>query len=344
MIAFTAIGQLLLRQPFSKDARALGSRVLHACSEAREPNAVIGVVKIAHRRGLLKHEHFRSPLAGLTQMAREKHPRAMVLMAQILEDQNKVREALKLYQEAIEQSAKSKAVKGGEEELDDDQLDPITGTEDPTDYAVDTAWTAMGALHARLNDPEKAVASFKEGAFQGDDPEAYHALAQFEIQDPDKPIYTAKYIEYETKAAASGHIEAAFALAKFYSMDADEAAQKTTRKALRLFQVAGRFSEGRRLTYAFEWARLAAEPPPVFPEAVILALDLSVRSGNLRIINIIVREIIGPNKREFSSKQLQQAEQILKKLGANLQIGMEEIEAPRSGRFISKIVSNMRGR
>ncbi|KAF2100229.1 hypothetical protein NA57DRAFT_73839 [Rhizodiscina lignyota] len=239
LIAFTSIARLLLRSQISKEQQSLGSRLLHACSAAKEPNATIELVKIAHRRDQLHLAHFKAPLSHLAVLVREMDPRAMVLQAQMFEDQGKLKEALTLYQKATSFKTRWREMLR-DAELDDDQLDIITKSEDPTDYGVDSAYTAMGALYARaFNDTENAIKSFEKGALEGGDPEAFHALAQYELKDPDNPVYTEKYIEYETKAAASCHLEAAYAVAKFYAMTPKEAAQKTTPGAYKVFLRAG---------------------------------------------------------------------------------------------------------
>lgn len=65
-------------------------------------------------------------------------------------------------------------------------------------------------LLTRKDDPPKAKQILEKGAFEADDPMSYYYLAQTE--DPS----SYKWLEYMTKAAASGHLEAMYQVGNFY--------------------------------------------------------------------------------------------------------------------------------
>lgn len=214
-------------------------------------------------------------MARMAELVRDKHPRALKLQAEMLEGQHKAREALKMYEEAIKSAAEGRT-QG--ETLEESAMDQIGRAPDERESATDGAWTAIGRIYLHeLRDLEKAKSAFQEGALKADDPEAYHLLARFEIEDSEFPIYTEQYVEYETKAAASGHPEAALALANFYAMSPEESKVKTTPAAWKMFDQAGDMTEQGRLQWARQWCELACETPPVYPQAMLLYLKISIQ-------------------------------------------------------------------
>jgi TPR repeat protein len=77
-------------------------------------------------------------------------------------------------------------------------------------------WIALADLlladkhNATLDARAQAKAVLEKGAFAADDPLAYYRLASFENG------HTPDWVQYMSKAAASGHIEAAYKLGRFY--------------------------------------------------------------------------------------------------------------------------------
>ncbi|KAL1606547.1 hypothetical protein SLS60_003952 [Paraconiothyrium brasiliense] len=75
-----------------------------------------------------------------------------------------------------------------------------------------TPWTELANFERVSDTPrlEKIVESLRFGALKADDPMAYYKLTTFTTE------HSSKWLEYMTKAAASGHPEAMYKLGRFY--------------------------------------------------------------------------------------------------------------------------------
>lgn len=83
----------------------------------------------------------------------------------------------------------------------------------PMQLPLITPWNALGYLLKADNDPnvrDQAKNYFRRGAVEGDDPLSYYELAS--LEDRTSP----QWLQYTSKAAASGHRQATVNLAEFY--------------------------------------------------------------------------------------------------------------------------------
>jgi hypothetical protein len=126
----------------------------------------------------------------------------------------------------------------------------------PMQLPLPMAWNALGYLLMGDKDPslrEEAKIYFERGALEGDDPLSYYELAQFVARsDP-------KWLQYTSKAAASGHRQATVDLANFYQeailADSSLLANSGMRKALAWLL---RWKRGSTALMAREWLQAAS--------------------------------------------------------------------------------------
>ena len=93
------------------------------------------------------------------------------------------------------------------------QLKFQPGSRHPMQLPLISPWNALGFLLKTDKDPSikaQAKTYFEKGALEGDDPLSYSELAAFE------PRTSTKWLQYTSKAAASGHRQAMVGLADFY--------------------------------------------------------------------------------------------------------------------------------
>jgi tetratricopeptide (TPR) repeat protein len=124
-------------------------------------------------------------------------PDALTLRGLFLESEGQKQKAEDSYREAILRS----------------HLKFQPGSKHPMQLPLIAPWNALGYLLKSSKDPKvqaQAKTYFEQGALQGDDPHSYYELSHFE------PGTSPKWLQYTSKAAASGHKEAIVNLANFY--------------------------------------------------------------------------------------------------------------------------------
>ncbi|KAL1796587.1 hypothetical protein ACET3X_005127 [Alternaria dauci] len=117
-------------------------------------------------------------------------------------------------------------------------------------------WNALGDLLKADKDPKvqaEAKFYFQKGALEGDDPLSYYELAAFE------PRTSEKWLQYTSKAAASGHEQAILNLTNFYqevaSADSPILKSDSIRKALNWVLT---WKRGSTAALAREWQQVAS--------------------------------------------------------------------------------------
>ncbi|KAF2497567.1 hypothetical protein BU16DRAFT_616188 [Lophium mytilinum] len=219
--AYSPLARLLLRIP-DKSINNTGRRLILECSAANDPLATLIILGSLRRkdgwaREIPKAEilHARQHLKALAHQ--ESSPDAMVLVGLDLRAQNRDKEARVLFESAL------RKVSAGE------MLDVNSGvTGDKLQFKVDQVrghdllpipapWIALGKLLLEKGDLEAAKAVLHDGALKADDPMAYFYLAEC------GEMYSDEWLEYMTKAAASGHPDAMFHMGNFYAQSKQQA-------------------------------------------------------------------------------------------------------------------------
>lgn len=284
----TSLARVLLRSTVPAQ-RVTGRRLLLSVSAAGDVSATIRLLNTALKHGQLQAQELIPVRARLMSLVKDdKHPLAMVLLAQMLVAEGQHGRALPLLEAATSQlSAAASAPAPAPAEPGSRASDPGEDADEP---AVTPPWTALGNLRLRLGDPQGAREAFEVGAFKGDDPAAYFYLAAFEA------AHTAAWLEYTTKAAASGHVEAAFGLGRFYSLpDAEAAAigDAAVRAELRRRDGTGerRAPLSGRMRWAVEWLSVAAAAchMPSILYSARLAWRLGARAEAVAVLNTVLK-------------------------------------------------------
>jgi TPR repeat protein len=197
------------RLPPSKHKDA-AKRLIMACSQAKEPTATLHILRaillssslpkakdVAQNFSLADVRACRRELEDLVDQGNAD---AMTLLGQFLEQEGSKARARELYEQAVEQK---EAASNTESE---DRISQIAVPQIPP-------WNLLGQMLLQEKDPqrrEQAEATFLKGALEGDDPLSYYHLATFQ------PQYSHDWLQYMTKAASAGHVDAAYQIANFY--------------------------------------------------------------------------------------------------------------------------------
>jgi TPR repeat protein len=184
-----------------------------AMSKALEPNAVLHINRAVLLREKLpaaqevaaqySQAELRTAFENLAELALKKHPDAMSLLGQFYEKQGLKQRATKLYEQAVNQYTAKESKKANKEKL-----------AQPMQLPQLAPWNALGFILMTEKDPEslkQAEEAFRIGALDHDDPLSYYHLATFQTR------HSGDWLQYMTKAAGSGHLEAMYELGEFYS-------------------------------------------------------------------------------------------------------------------------------
>lgn len=197
------------RLPPSKHKDA-AKRLIMACSQAKEPTATLHILRAILLSSSLPKakdvaQNFsladvRACRRELEELADQGNPDAMTLLGQFLEQEGSKARARKLYEQAVELKEAALNIES------EDRISQIAVPQTPP-------WNLLGQMLLRETDAEsreQAEAAFRKGALEGDDPLSYYHLATFQ------PQYSHDWLQYMTKAASAGHVDAAYQIANFY--------------------------------------------------------------------------------------------------------------------------------
>lgn len=185
----TSLARILLRAG-SADYYPTAQGLLVAASQLNDSSATLIIAETS-----VKSKKLNMPSVSrqhLERMVSQKHPVATFLQGRIYQEQSKVSDALKMYEESIkipsENYSGSEAVK----------------------INISEAW--RGVFTMKLKQDERgAESALKKSALDYDDPTSYYLLAQIFT-----PRSTKEYETYMLKAAASGETRAIDALGTYY--------------------------------------------------------------------------------------------------------------------------------
>lgn len=230
----------------------LASSILRGCAEAEEPLAIMQILiaiylasssdgapykKLASLFPQNEIARYRKTLEMLCAKAKTfpLGPEALTLQGLFLEREGKKEKAKDFYTEAVQRCHFKYNPK----------------SRHPLQLPLIAPWNALGYLLKAEKDPNaqaQAKAYFNKGATEGDDPLSCYESAAFEDRtDPN-------WLQYTSKAAASGHRQATVDLAVFYreasSKDSPILANANMRKALNWLL---EWKRGNAATLAREW-------------------------------------------------------------------------------------------
>lgn len=185
----TMVALILRRSAASDGSKKLANHVLYTASKLGDARATVRIVSIALRQGELQNVGVKEPLQQLERLARSgANIEAMLLKAQILEIENKIVEAQKLFKKISE--AKPTA---------------------ENTQAITHALATRGQFLWEKHDKSSAEAVWKEAALGYDDPYCYYLLARHCV-----PEGSETQEMFLMKAAASGKLDACCHLGKLY--------------------------------------------------------------------------------------------------------------------------------
>lgn len=231
--------------------------MLQGCAQVEDPLAIVQILTAVYLAGTSEAASYRDIASVFPQSEIPKYrktlenlcaksktfslgPEALTLQGLLLEREGKKERAHALYIEAVERCHFKYNPK----------------SRHPMQLPLVTPWNALGYLIKTEKDPKvqvQAQAYFRRGALEGDDPLSYYELAAFEDRtDP-------KWLQYTSKAAASGHRQATVNLANFYqeasSPDSPILQNTNMRKALNWLLS---WRRGSAASLAREWLQAAS--------------------------------------------------------------------------------------
>lgn len=264
--------------------------MLRGCALAEEPLAIVHILTAMYLGPTNKTPIVRELLSIFTKndlntyqktldklAARSKTfdlgPEALTLQGLFAENRGEKELAKTFYVEAVERST----------------LKFVPGSRHPMQLPLISPWNALGYLLKSDQNPdvrEQAKAYFKKGAYEGDDPLSYYELAAFEDRS------SALWLQYISKAAATGHSEAMARLADFYrevSVDESPLLTPSNRKSLNWLLS---WKDGSAKNLAREWLQAASQNGHK-PSSLQLA-DLCESTGDHEGAKEYLRAILEP--------------------------------------------------
>lgn len=227
----------------SQAVKKLGKSVLLVMSALEVPQATLHLLRLAYNQQMSGYPgaydspelaHVRSHLRMLVA---SRHPEAMLLHAQWLENKGKRKEAIGLLREAILRGA-ANAQGAPENEEDAEALHKKHSSSylrDAAGAASTSPYTILAHWERAEGNIDGAMAAFRIGADAHDDPEAFYYLAGYERNE-----FTAAWVENMTKAAASGHWRAMKRLGNFYSAPLEDIPEQELRNEMGQLEEHGR--------------------------------------------------------------------------------------------------------
>jgi hypothetical protein len=194
--------------------KPLSGAMLQGCAQAEDPLAIIQILSAVYLADTTDGSSYRDLASLFPQSEVSKYrttlerlgaksktfslgPDVLTLQGLFTEREGKNDKAQDLYVEAIERCHFKYNPKSNH----------------PMQLPLVRPWNALGYLLKKDPDPRvqsQAKTYFMRGAIEGNDPLSYYELAAFEERsDP-------KWLQYTSKAAASGHRQATVDLADFY--------------------------------------------------------------------------------------------------------------------------------
>lgn len=199
--------------------RDLGKRIMLAASANENESATLYLLRMAARQdeavvSRLRKAYDSDELAlarrHLRQLIQRKIPEAMVFQAKVLAASGRTKEAIGLLDDAINKYGAAAPRHEDAETMHQEYSGLFF--KDAEAFRDESPWTMLAHLHAEEGNREEARAAFKLGAEKHDDPRAFQGLASITTDR-----YSAQWVEYMTKAAASGSWTGARALGHFYN-------------------------------------------------------------------------------------------------------------------------------
>lgn len=194
--------------------RSVATSMLKGCAQLADPLATIQILSAVYLSSISDSPVFRDYASFFNQAEVSRYgiileklgaksttfplgPEALTLQGLFAEKEGNIDKAESLYTEAVQRV----------------HFKYNSKSRHPMQLPMIAPWNALGNLLKSSGDPVKEARAreyFKKGALEGDDPLSYYESAAFE-QKTD-PIW----LQYISKAAASGHREATVDLAEFY--------------------------------------------------------------------------------------------------------------------------------
>lgn len=263
---------------------ATSARFLVACSAAKDVMATLEVLTAAMLKDVLPLAREEALLFSPTvvknctsmmeTLALEGNPECMVRQGQILQNNGNIAEAKEWYQTALEKARM--------------KFNPRYPH--PMALPLTQPWIALHDLLSLDTDPEakeQAKAALKRGALEADDPLAYYRLAEYEDNT------SATWLRYMSKAAASGHLEAAYKVGQFYSSADKEPSKYLPNPMMKdILHFALSWRSGSVSQLGRRWFEVAAAGG--FKPALVQLVKIGEASGDEKAVKTYLRQIAEP--------------------------------------------------
>lgn len=237
--------------------KATAGLLLQGCAQNEDPLAVVQILTAVYSSSLGSDAPVRDFARLFPSAEVSKYRKTLVKLAEKAKTFTLGPDVLTLQGLFLEQEGhRMKAKSSYEEAILRSHLTFQPKSKHPMQLPLVAPWNAMGQLLKSESDPSvqaQAKIYYEKGAIEGDDPLAYYELSLFE------PQTSTKWLQYTSKAAASGHRQAMVSLAKFYQevslQDSPLLQESDMKKALNWLLG---WKSGSAVTLAREWLQAAS--------------------------------------------------------------------------------------
>jgi TPR repeat protein len=229
-MTLTILAKLLLRSQQSQQI-VYAAGLLDMASQLGSNAATFTIVDQYVRNGMTSNQQAKTQevLNRLGRLAKENHPVALFLSAQLIELRGLKQEALRKFRQVTELA-----------DVEDDE--PV----------IAETWQSIARIEWSLGRKESAIEAWRIAALDFDNPNAYYELAT-------KQGMSENYVEYLTKAAMSGIGDAAYKLGLWYSSRVDQRGVEHNTELDSVTARQGHVNMPHHDKLSREWFSLAAE-------------------------------------------------------------------------------------
>ncbi|KAF2852597.1 hypothetical protein T440DRAFT_392126 [Plenodomus tracheiphilus IPT5] len=220
-----------IRQIPASQHKPTAGLMLRGCAQAGDPSAIVHILTAVYTNSIGSDDAARRIASLFPQSEIAKYRSTLDKLCSTSEKITLGPDCLTLQGLFLEKEGqKQKAREAFELAINRSHLQPVAGTKNPLLLPLIAPWNALSYMLASDKDPTvqaQAKKYFLLGAQEADDPLSCYEVTKYE------PRTSTNWLRFTSKAAASGHRQAAVNLAEFYQELGKDAKPKLESSGLR---------------------------------------------------------------------------------------------------------------